>query len=212
MPLSPLSLLSPLSPLSQSATLPPPPASILPGMTQVILAAIDDLAIQRAKSGDLEALERVYRAYEGVVYSVARRICRTPEDAEEVLQETFLEVCRSIKRFRGAGPGSLTAWIKRVASSKALIRIRYEKYRETEELDEGGAMAGRKALDVTVSMDLETALRRLSDTARAVVWLHDVEGYTHEEIAEMMNKTVSFSKSQLSRAHARLRTMLGEEA
>jgi RNA polymerase sigma-70 factor (ECF subfamily) len=58
---------------------------------------------------------------------------------------------------------------------------------------------------------LETALQQLSDTARAVVWLHDVEGYTHEEIAEMMNKTVSFSKSQLSRAHARLRKMLGEE-
>jgi RNA polymerase sigma-70 factor (ECF subfamily) len=173
---------------------------------------MDELAIQRAKAGDLDALERVYHAYEGVVYSLARRICRVPEDAEEVLQETFLEVCRSIKRFRGTAPGSLTAWIKRVAASKALIRIRYERYRETEELEEGGPWAGRNDRDVAVSVDLEAALQRLSDTARAVVWLHDVEGYTHEEIAEMMNKTVSFSKSQLSRAHARLRKMLGEEA
>jgi RNA polymerase sigma-70 factor (ECF subfamily) len=179
-------------------------------MTQLSMAALDELAIQRAKSGDLDALERIYRAYEGVVYSVARRICRTPEEAEEVLQETFLEVCRSIRRFRGTAPGSLTAWVKRVASSKALIRIRYEKYRDTEELVED-VKAGRKDQDVTVSIDLETALQQLSDTARAVVWLHDVEGYTHEEIAEMMNKTVSFSKSQLSRAHARLRKMLGEE-
>jgi RNA polymerase sigma-70 factor (ECF subfamily) len=179
-------------------------------MTQLSMAALDELAIQRAKSGDLDALERIYRAYEGVVYSVARRICRTPEEAEEVLQETFLEVCRSIRRFRGTAPGSLTAWVKRVASSKALIRIRYEKYRDTEELVEE-VKAGRKDQDVTVSIDLETALQQLSDTARAVVWLHDVEGYTHEEIAEMMNKTVSFSKSQLSRAHARLRKMLGEE-
>jgi RNA polymerase sigma-70 factor, ECF subfamily len=174
------------------------------------MAALDEFAIQRAKSGDLDALERIYRAYEGVVYSVARRICRTPEEAEEVLQETFLEICRSIRRFRGTAPGSLTAWVKRVASSKALIRIRYEKYRDTEELVED-AKAGRKDQDVTVSIDLETALQQLTDTARAVVWLHDVEGYTHEEIAEMMNKTVSFSKSQLSRAHARLRKMLGEE-
>ncbi len=174
------------------------------------MAALDELAIQRAKSGDLDALERIYRAYEGVVYSVARRICRTPEEAEEVLQETFLEICRSMRRFRGTAPGSLTAWVKRVASSKALIRIRYEKYRDTEELVED-VKAGRKDQDVTVSIDLETALQQLSDTARAVVWLHDVEGYTHEEIAEMMNKTVSFSKSQLSRAHARLRKMLGEE-
>ncbi len=179
-------------------------------MTQLSMAALDELAIQRAKSGDLDALERIYRSYEGVVYSVARRICRTPEEAEEVLQETFLEICRSIRRFRGTAPGSLTAWVKRVASSKALIRIRYEKYRDTEELVEE-VKAGRKDQDVTVSIDLETALQQLSDTARAVVWLHDVEGYTHEEIAEMMNKTVSFSKSQLSRAHARLRKMLGEE-
>ena len=59
--------------------------------------------------------------------------------------------------------------------------------------------------------ELVAALARLSETARAVVWLHDVEGYTHEEIAELMDRTVSFSKSQLSRAHMRLRDMLGEE-
>jgi RNA polymerase sigma-70 factor (ECF subfamily) len=60
-------------------------------------------------------------------------------------------------------------------------------------------------------MDLEAALERLSETSRAVVWLHDVEGYTHEEIAGMMGKTPSFSKSQLARAHQRLRRWLGEE-
>jgi DNA-directed RNA polymerase specialized sigma24 family protein len=67
-------------------------------MADITLAALDDLAIHRAKSGDLAALERVYRAYEGTVYTLARRICRSPEDAEEVMQETFLEVCRSFKR------------------------------------------------------------------------------------------------------------------
>jgi RNA polymerase sigma-70 factor (ECF subfamily) len=174
-------------------------------------AVLDDLAVQRAKTGDLEALEQVYRAYEGTVYTMARRIVRTPEDAEEVLQETFLEVCRSIKRFRGTVGGSLTAWIKRVTASKALIRIRYEKYREVDQLEEEGGWAGRRDGDVGLQMDLEAALSQLSETARAVVWLHDVEGYKHEEIAELMGKTVSFSKSQLSRAHARLRTMLGEE-
>jgi RNA polymerase sigma-70 factor (ECF subfamily) len=60
-------------------------------------------------------------------------------------------------------------------------------------------------------MDLEAALERLSETSRAVVWLHDVEGYTHDEIAQMMDRTVSFSKSQLARAHARLRRWLGED-
>ena len=55
-------------------------------------------------------------------------------------------------------------------------------------------------------------MQELSETGRSVVWLHDVEGYTHEEIAEMMGKTVSFSKSQLARAHARLRRTLGAGA
>jgi len=181
-------------------------------MAETTAAAVDELAVRRARTGDLDALEQVYRAYEGTVYSLARRICRTPEEAEEVLQETFLEVCRSIKRFRGTAGGSLTAWIKRVAASKALIRIRYEKYRDTEELQEERSWAGRSDTDAGLRMDLEAALARLPETTRAVVWLHDVEGYTHEEIAELMQKTVSFSKSQLSRAHARLRTWLGEES
>lgn len=173
-------------------------------------ATLDDVAIQRARTGDLDALEQLYRAYEHTVYALARRICRSPEDAEDVLQETFLEVCRSVSGFRGTGGGSLTAWVKRIAASKALMRIRRAKYRETDELYEDAAPE-RVRNDVILRMDLEEALGQLSDTSRAVVWLHDVEGYTHEDIAELMGKTVSFSKSQLSRAHARLRRWLGEE-
>ncbi len=180
-------------------------------MTNVLIAAIDDIAIQQAKAGDINALEGVYRAYHGTVYGMARRICRSAEDAEDVFQETFLEVCRSMVSFRGAGPGSLTAWIKRIAASKALMKIRRAKYRDTDELFEDSAPA-TKSGDVSLRIDLESVLQRLSDTSRAVVWLHDVEGYTHEDIAELMGKSVSFSKSQLSRAHARLRKWLGEEA
>jgi RNA polymerase sigma-70 factor, ECF subfamily len=180
-------------------------------MSTAMLAALDDLAIQRAKTGDLEALEQVYRAYEGVVYTLARRVCRSPEDAEDVLQETFFEVMRSIGAFRGGGPGSLTAWIKRVAASKALMKLRREKYRETDELVEDGWPAAQRDADVALQLDLEAALEQLPERSRAVVWLHDVEGYTHEDIAEMMGMTVSFSKSQLARAHARLKQWLGEE-
>ena len=176
-----------------------------------MVASLDDVAIQRAKVGDINALERVYQSYEGVVYTLTRRMCRTPEDAEDALQETFLEVCRSISGFRGVGAGSLTAWIKRIAATKSLMKLRRGKYRETDELHEDTVM-GKRAVDVGLRMDLESALQRLSDTARAVVWLHDVEGYTHEDVAELMGKSVSFSKSQLSRAHARLRTWLGQES
>lgn len=178
-------------------------------LTPTIEAGLDELAIQRAKAGDLEALERVYRAYESTVYTLARRILGSAEDAEDTLQETFFEVCRSIGRFRGNAPGSLTAWIKRVAASKALMRIRREKYRETDPLPEEGDAAGQEDGDIGLRLDLEAALARLPARTRAVVWLHDVEGYTHEDIAELMGMTVSFSKSQLARAHARLRRWLG---
>jgi RNA polymerase sigma factor (sigma-70 family) len=163
--------------------------------------------VARARAGDLSALEQLYRTYERPVYTLARRLTRSVEDAEDVLQETFLEVCRSLKQWRGEG--SLWGWIRTIAASKALMRYRREKLREWEPLQDD--VAGR-AGDVALAMDLEAALARLPDRSRAVVWLHDVEGYTHEEIAELMGMTTSFSKSQLARAHERLRQWLGEGA
>ena len=171
------------------------------------LLADAESVVARARQGDETALEALYRAFEVPVYNLARRICRTTEDAEDVLQETFFEVCRSIRSYREEG--SLWGWIRTIAASKALMRLRRNKYRDTDELHE--EVVGRKKDDTHLRMDLEAALERLPEISRAVVWLHDVEGYTHDEIAEMMGKTPSFSKSQLARAHARLRRWLGEE-
>jgi RNA polymerase sigma-70 factor (ECF subfamily) len=166
-----------------------------------------EAVLPRLRAGDPEAQEALYRAFEAPVYGLARRICRTTEDAEDVLQETFLEAFRSISQFRG--DGSLWGWLRTVAASKALMRLRRNKYRDADELNDDIVPLRRE--DAALRMDLEAALERLSETSRAVVWLHDVEGYTHEEIAGMMDRTVSFSKSQLARAHARLRRWLGEE-
>jgi len=165
-----------------------------------------DALVVKAQTGDPVALEALYKAFESPVYNLARRICRTAEDAEDVLQETFFEVCRSIGRYRG--DGSLWGWVRTIASSKALMRLRRNRYRDTDELDDDSPSTFRQ--DFHLQMDLEAALERLPEMSRAVVWLHDVEGYTHEEIAGMMGKTVSFSKSQLARAHTRLRGWLGE--
>jgi RNA polymerase sigma-70 factor (ECF subfamily) len=172
-----------------------------------VALAVPDVIVARAQAGDEAALETLYRAFEAPVYNLVRRILRRPEDAEDVLQETFLEVVRNIKQYRGEG--YLWGWIRRIATTKALMRIRRESVRETESLDEE---PGRPGMHVGANIDLERAFERLSETSRAVVWLHDVEGFTHEEIAEQMGRTVSFSKSQLARAHARLRRMLDEGA
>ncbi|PYO38864.1 MAG: RNA polymerase subunit sigma-24 [Gemmatimonadetes bacterium] len=171
-----------------------------------ISLTVPDVLVARAKTGDLEALEALYRAFEAPVYNLARRMLRNAEDAEDVLQETFLEVVRSIGQYRGEG--HLWGWIRQIAATKALMRIRREQVREAEVFDEA-TMAGRAGHNVGQALDLERAMQELSDTGRAVVWLHDVEGYTHEEIAEMMGKSVSFSKSQLARAHTKLRRTLG---
>ena len=90
------------------------------------------------------------------------------------------------------------------------MRLRRNKYRDTDELHD--EYVPHRQEDGHLRMDLEAALERLPEVSRAVVWLHDVEGYTHNEIAEQMGKSVSFSKSQLSRAHVRLRRWLGGEA
>jgi RNA polymerase sigma-70 factor (ECF subfamily) len=172
-----------------------------------VALAVPDVLIAQAQAGDEAALEALYRAFETPVYNLARRMLRKPEDAEDVLQETFLEVVRSIRQYRGEG--HLWGWIRRIASTKALMKIRREQLRTMEPLDE--EPTGRPAMHVGANLDLERAFEQLSQTSRAVVWLHDVEGYTHEEIAEQMGKSVSFSKSQLARAHARLRRLLNEE-
>ena len=170
-----------------------------------VALAVPDVLIARAQAGDEAALEALYRAFETPVYNLARRMLRKPEDAEDVLQETFLEIVRSIRQYRGEG--HLWGWIRRIASTKALMKIRREQLRTMEPLDDE---PGKPGMHIAANLDLERALEHLSETSRAVVWLHDVEGFTHEEIAEQMGKSVSFSKSQLARAHVRLRRLLDE--
>jgi len=177
-------------------------------------ASVDEVLLARARAGEEAALEQLFRRFEAPVYSLARRLTRSPHDAEDVLQETFLEVVRSIRRFRG--DGSLAGWIRKVAASKALMKLRGGAGRTFEEIvpeqlgDEGDGHRSHSSGVATAAerVDLETALGRLSDAARVVIWLHDVEGYSHDEIAAMAGKTSSYSKSQLARAHARLREML----
>jgi len=174
----------------------------------------DELVIARAQKGDMAAMETLYRAYEVPVYNLGRRLLTRPEEAEEILQETFLEVFRSLKRFRGDCP--LGPWIRKIAVSKALLRIRSRAskpeapFPEDEVLDPRETASSRfgEAGALLDRLKLEAALTRLPEVTRSVVWLHDVEGYTHEEIAALMKKTASFSKSQLARAHARLRELL----
>ncbi len=169
--------------------------------------SVDELLLARAKRGERAALEQLFRLFEAPVYTLARRLCRRAEDAEDVLQEAFLEVFRSLRSFRGEG--SFAGWVRRIAVSKALMRLRAEKSAaNSEPLDDALVAPVAPAQEATVArLDLEAALATLPAPARAVVWLHEVEGFSHEEIGALWGKSASFSKSQLARAYARLRLL-----
>jgi RNA polymerase sigma-70 factor (ECF subfamily) len=174
---------------------------------------IDAAIIRRASGGDAKAHEIIYRAFAAPVYSLCLRFTRVPAHAEDLVQETFIEVMRSIGGFRGEA--ALGSWIRRIAVSKALMFLRSAWTARGQPLADNWdevtpAHDGSHGMTShpDEALDLDSALARLPSVSRAVVWLHDVEGFTHKEIAEMMGQTESFSKSQLSRAYQKLRPML----
>jgi RNA polymerase sigma-70 factor (ECF subfamily) len=182
-------------------------------MSKFVDIQIDPGVVRRAARGDARAHEIIYRAFGTPVYSICLRFTRVPAHAEDLLQETFIEVIRSICNFRGEAP--LGAWIRRIAVSKSLMFLRSAWHSRGQSLDEdredcttsrAESHGARSAPDDAI--DLDAALASLPVVGRTVVWLHDVEGFTHKEIADLMGKTESFSKSQLSRAYQRLRPLL----
>ncbi len=168
--------------------------------------------VAAAQAGDRAAIEAVYHATAGPLYTLLRRLVRRPAIAEELLQETFVDVLEHIGAFEGRCP--LPAWIRSIAVNRALMYLRSPWHRSLEWLDKDPGGADRLPGPVGSALTdedavLERALMTLPAQSRAVVWLHDVEGYTHAEIGIALGRTPSFSKSQLSRAHARLRVLLG---
>ena len=174
---------------------------------------IDPAIVRRAAGGDAKAHEIIYRAYCSPVYSLCLRFTRVPAHAEDLVQETFIEVMRSIRQFRGEA--AIGSWIRRIAVSKSLMFLRSAWTARSQSLGEdwddltpGDAVSHGISRHPDDALDLDAALANLPTVSRVVVWLHDVEGFTHKEIATAMGKTESFSKSQLSRAYQRLRPML----
>jgi RNA polymerase sigma-70 factor (ECF subfamily) len=169
-------------------------------------------AVARARSGDTTAQAAIYRAFERPVRTLARRLVPGVAAAEDVAQDVFVDVLTKLDQFDGRG--SFAGWVRSIAVNRCLMHLRSPWRRGlgwVESLVTGDPDAGFVAPAPPCSgdaVDLERALARLGETARAVVWLHDVEGYSHAEIGTLLGGTASFSKSQLARAHARLRELL----
>ncbi len=170
---------------------------------------LDEATVAAARAGGRAALATVYAACADAVYTLIRRLVRRPAVAEDLLQETFADVLEHIADFEGRSP--LPMWIRTIAVRRSLMYLRSPWHRSLDWLEARPelvpAVPGESGR-VESGRDLETALMTLPGLTRAVVWLHDVEGYTHQEIADGLGRSVGFSKSQLSRAHARLRLAL----
>lgn len=170
---------------------------------------LDDMTLARAKRGNLAACEKIYRLYHQPAFSVAYRICQCRDTAQEVSQESFITAFRKLRQYRGDAP--FWGWLRRVVVNNAISTLRRGSKNQTVELQDYHANTEAGQDQVGLVMDLESALGVLAPDDRAVVWLHDVEGYNHREIGAMFGKTESFSKTRLSRARARLRSLLDRD-
>ena len=171
---------------------------------------VEDVAL--AAQGDTDAFERVYQAHLGRVYNLARRMAGT-ESADELTQDVFVRVWQKLGTFRGES--SFGTWLHRLAVNVIIERFRTLGAARDRFLADGEAVLDRLpgaagAARFDAKMDIDTAMKRLPPGARAVFVLHDIEGYRHEEIGQLLGVSVGTSKSQLHRARMSLRGHLTE--
>lgn len=168
-----------------------------------------DELVERAQRGDVAAFEALYRQESGRVYALCLRMAGDAGAAEELTQDVFVRVWQKLGLFRFQS--AFGTWLHRLAVNVVLQKIRSEKRRRnrvhvTDDLlrFDGGAPRATPGKRI----DLERALATLPPGAKTVFVLHDVEGYKHEEIAEMTGTAVGTSKAQLHRARKLLRKVL----
>ncbi len=167
----------------------------------------DELAAARA--GDRDARRALFERVAPAAFGIIRRLVVQKATAEDLLQDTLIAMFEHLDDFRGEAPFGV--WVRSIAVSRCLMSFRSPWHRARVALEswtEDSGAAGESASRTADLIDLDRALEKLAPLTRTVVWLYDVEGWSHEEIARAFDRTVSFSKSQLARGHARLRTAL----
>jgi RNA polymerase sigma-70 factor (ECF subfamily) len=187
------------------------------------LDSSDQALIEKVRAGDYQAFEALVNRYEGKVYRLSMRMLRNQEDAEDALQETFLQVYRGLKSFEGRS--TFSTWLFRLATNVCLMKIRH---RETEpakllpleeyipQHEEGGHPQIQdwpdKPEDLLLNKESQEkmleALEKLPADHRAVFVLRDIEGFSNSEAGEALGISVAAVKSRLHRARLALRGML----
>jgi len=171
------------------------------------MAQAETELIRKAGMGDGQAVRLLYERYAPRVYAVVRRIAGDDDLAQDYAQEAWIRAIRALPTFRG--DSRFSTWLHRIAVNAALQAVRKSETRTKREapMPEQIAVAPPSS-DALLQQRLEWGLDRLPEGMRRVLILHDVEGYTHEEIGEVLGVTSGTSKSQLFKARAKMRGML----
>jgi len=176
-----------------------------------------DRCVQLAAQGDITAFEEIYRSHHRRVFNQCLRMTRNVSEAEDLTQDVFLQLYRKLKTFRGES--AFTTWLHRLTMNVVLMHFRKTAVRPDqrsdlapEQFEIGGRGAGSESSVILNRIYLEEALRQLSPGYRAVLILHDVEGYEHNQISELLGCAVGTSKSQLHKARRKLRALLKKRA
>lgn len=167
--------------------------------------------IERARSGDLDAMRALYERHAAQVYTLVRRLAGDDDLAADLAQDAWVNAFQKIRGFRG--DAAFGTWMHRIAVNTALSRLRKAARRRSlqEGYDGSTTLGNADSIPAAHAPDrvmLERALDRLPVGYRTVLWLHDVEGYTHEEVGERLGIAPGTSKSQLAKARARLREIV----
>lgn len=177
-------------------------------MEQTALNIHEDLIV-RCKTGDRVAHYKLYKVYAKAMYNVGYRITGNPDDAEDVLQEAFISAFRSLENYRGDAP--FGAWLKRIVVNKAINVLKKKKHELLPDDDRFDIAEEAEPVEYGDGLTVERVKRginQLPDGYRSVLSLYLLEGYDHQEIAEIMGISESTSKSQLNRAKNKLREYL----
>jgi len=171
----------------------------------------DPAILRRAAAGDDRAMRLLWNQHAPQVEAVVRRLAADPELAKDIAQEVWIQIFRALPSFRGEA--QFGTWIHRIAINRtlnAMRRVRRLAVLETD-LEPGTAQVEQETEHRLLAQTIADAVRQLPSGARTVFLLHDVEGFTHEEIAAELGITTGGSKSQLFKARARLRRLLSPQ-
>ena len=177
----------------------------------------DHALTRRVSEGDMPAFEELYRRHNRRVYSLCLRMTQNVEEAEDLAQETFIQLFRKVGGFRG--DSAFTTWLHRLTVNQVLMHFRKRKARDEKTTADGEipeqTVSGTEdsaKMPVVDRIALGKAIAQLPPGYRAVFILHDVEGHEHEEIGRILRCSVGTSKSQLHKARMKLRGLLMQQS